>query len=248
MDIKEKVIKATQHLVLISPDSKKVKFVGSGCIIKYRSKLFLVTVEHVTNIEGLATCIETGYVIPDIGSKLYSVGGMMLIKSLSASNQDELKELLKIIDDPNKFNKIKNLDIAYVELKEIIDIYQKHIDFDTFAVNEGKKIIVETDLCGELDINDTYYYFGRIHKKSKGQFLVSQEKLVTNLKFKCEQGNYRIFSLPESIKNASEFEGMRGSPIMNSKGNIVAFLAYCYEGYPYIFGFSLKLLKSMLDI
>jgi hypothetical protein len=248
MDIREKIIRATQHLVLINPKSRIPEYVGSGCIINYQSKLYLITVEHVTNVKGLGTCIETGYTIPEVGSKLYSVGGMMLCKSGSINNTNDFQKLLEILDDKNKFDELKNLDIAYVELKEKFDIYQKQIDFENYTIKESKKIIIETNLSKTPNINETYYCFGRIHSNLNGKFLISQEKLVANLKFKCEEGNYRVFSLSQPIIKANEFEGMSGAPVMDSKGNIVAFIAHGFEGSPDIYCFSTTILKSMLEI
>ena len=60
MDILNLIAKASQHIIMCRPSDMEPQRFGSGCIIQYKGRRFLLSVAHVTDIDDLATCIETG--------------------------------------------------------------------------------------------------------------------------------------------------------------------------------------------
>lgn len=73
-----------------------------------------------------------------------------------------------------------------------------------------------------------------------------------NLKYKGEDDDYYIFSLPNNNYEHSNFQGTSGAPILDSNGKLVSLVA-C--GGPskdsnewIIYGFNLAKYKAMIDI
>lgn len=241
------IVKATQHIVAvdkeIEPDS-----IGSGCIIQYRDRLFLISVAHVADEKGIQACIVTGQPPKDGKTPLYSVGAMTFIDEFKIKNLDELKkdkDLTKI-----DLEKIETLDITFVELKEPIDILQNEINFgEPFPiVTAGQKIILDNPPMNHVPHADEEYAFaGRIRGHLKENQLVSTEKFVPMLAYGGEEGRYYKFALPHIITDVKDYKGTSGAPIFDSQGNLVALVAHCFKGEPFIYGFKASVLKQFLD-
>src|SRR5690554_4018982 len=141
------IVKATQHLIVVDSKNTEPHSIGSGCIVKYQNKVYLISVAHVADKNGYSTCIVTNQPQVDSKTPLYSVGSMTFLDEYNVINPNDLKNI-KALDDID-LKKNETLDITFVELKESIQIFQKEIDFggDYGIVTEGEKIMLnEPDL------------------------------------------------------------------------------------------------------
>ena len=241
------IVKATQHIITIDKDIEPDS-VGSGCIILYREKLFLISVAHVADKAGIQVSLVVGVPPQDGKSQLYAVGAMTFIDEFKVNNLDDLKgdkDLSKI-----DLEKVETLDITFVELKEPILLMQNEIDFGSPfpVVTSGEKIIVPNpSLTITPSPDEEYAFFGRIKPELKGDKLFTIEKFVPMLTYVGEEGRYYKFSLPEIITDIKDYKGTSGAPIFDTQGNLVALVAYCFLRQPFIYGFKASILKEFLD-
>ena len=54
------VVKSTQQIILIDPETPIPTMGGSGCLINYKERLFLVSVLHGMNKVGKQAALDTG--------------------------------------------------------------------------------------------------------------------------------------------------------------------------------------------
>ena len=232
------VVKATQHIVMIDPVTKLPSSGGSGCLIIYHDRLFLISVQHVTDKVEKAACIDLGTDKSD-GSDLYSLGSMNFIKQFEFSEFNaSTPELIEL--DP--------LDITYVEINGNIEVFQKEKKFDRYTITEDNKRLLYTELTDTPNKEERYSFFGRIRGKLKGSILEQQEKLILGIHYDRKIGYFERFILPETMIDPFGYKGTSGAPIISETGAVVAFVASGKRGTKYLYGFSAVNLKTFLDI
>ena len=123
MDIINLIGKSSHHVLVVDPgEGKAPSSFGSGCIVKYKGRYYVLSVAHVTNIEGKIACLETNQETEGLQSKLYHVGNLCYFDSYRApENIDELE--IKAFEDLNlTFDEM--LDVTFCELKEEVQFLQ----------------------------------------------------------------------------------------------------------------------------
>ena len=139
IDIINLIAKASQHIIICRPTNMEPQGFGSGCIIQYKESRFLLLVAHVTDYDGLATCIETGLPAKDLQTPLYSVGSMCYFDTYTVSQH--IKEIeIKKFEDLN-LNFDETLDLTFCELKEEFPLLQPEWDFGPYQIESGPKFI-----------------------------------------------------------------------------------------------------------
>ena len=170
------VTAASQQIVIVEPDTIQPVAFGSGCIVYYKDRTFLLSVAHVTNIGGYGACIETNLPPQEGKSEIYSVGSMCYFDQFKLP-RDFSQLDIKGFEDLGVFFD-KTLDITFCEIKENITILQPEIDFGAYKVNKGSKIILYLDDAIEPETGKHYGLFGKIRQKISRYDLIQP----TNLK------------------------------------------------------------------
>jgi len=237
-DLANHVVKTTQHLVLIDPNTKMPFSGGSGCLIIYKERLFLVSVQHVTDKIGKETCIDLGKTKDD-GTDLYNVGAMNYVDQYRIEGLDTV--------DPELIE-LKPLDLTYVEIKGDLEVFQKERQFGEYKITAGNKQMHYAETPEIPNKNECYSFFGRIRGKLNGNILEQQEKLVFCIKYDCKIENFERFLLHENITDPFDYKGTSGAPIISETGEIVAFVSKGIRGTNHLYGFSSAELKKFLDI
>ncbi|OXB03339.1 hypothetical protein B0A81_18585 [Flavobacterium plurextorum] len=151
-ELADYVVKATQHVVMLDPDTLMPGAPGSGCAIKYRERLFFISVRHVTDRIGLQTAIDKGTGTQN-GTNVFVIPELNYIDTVELLEGTEEEDL----------NTITPLDICYAEIKEDFEIFQKEIVFnEKIRVEAGNKIIPFTNLDFKPTKGEKYSLYGRI--------------------------------------------------------------------------------------
>lgn len=245
MNILNLLAKSSLHLIVVKPDNIEPVGFGSGCIVKYKSRYFLLSVAHVTDLEGLATCIETNLPTEGRGSQLYSVGAMSyydeykLLPSVDVSTIKTIEELLDVNG--------KTLDITFCEIKEQVELLQPEWDFGGFKIEKGEKVLLNLEEAGEPENGKLFGLCGRIRQDVTGAYIKSQPTLKLGLEYKGIRGREHVFLTPEIIKDADDYRGCSGAPILDEDGKLVALASRILKGSRLLYGFSIDECKRLLD-
>jgi hypothetical protein len=156
------MVQASIHVLIADKKHPKPVGFGSGCIIEHRDRFFLVSVRHVTELGDLTTFLETNLPPDERGTPIQPIGGLCYFDLFKVTNTTNIKEFEDLLQNG------KRLDITFAEIKHNIELIQPEIDFGAFKVNEGHKIILNTNEIATPNKEETYGFFGRIKQKYEG--------------------------------------------------------------------------------
>lgn len=232
------VVKSTQQIILIDPETPIPTMGGSGCLINYKERLFLVSVLHGMNKVGKQAALDTG-----TGNE--NETNFILLPALNFLNQKDM-EGIGILEP--LLQKIQPLDICYTEIKDSIDIRQKLKQFGEIVVHPDSKRIVYSNLDYEPTSSEEYCFLGRIKNKSEGHSLQQTDKLVAGIKYEDKIGPFERFILDKDMVNELDYQETIGAPVFSETGELVALVVHGYLGENHLLGFSVRELKKFLDL
>lgn len=243
MDILELLITSSHHVILHDKYLNPVGF-GSGCIVFYKNRYFLLSVAHVTDYKEVSVMIETNRPQSEKGTPLYCVGSLCYfdLHKINPKNVNLItsaQDLLKDFDE--------TLDITFCEFKNDVELFQPEQKYRDRIVPAGVKTFLNLEEAGKPDKEHLYGLAGRIKQDFKNGVLYSTPTLKLDLKYKATIGNYHIFTVPEIIADKSNYEGCSGAPILDDEGKLVGLAAEVREGSKILRAFSIDVCKELLD-
>jgi len=247
MDIINLIGKSSHHILAVDPgEGKEPESWGSGCIVKYKNRLFVLSVAHVTDIDGKIVCLETNQQTEGLQSKLYHVGSLCYFDTYKVP--DNVHELeIKAFEDLNlTFD--ETLDITFCELKENIEFLQPEWDFGAYKVDAGVKVCLNLETAGEPNEKSQYGFCGRVRPEFNGVVSKTEVTIKLDLEYKGTHGRFHIFHAPETIKDENDYKGCSGAPVLEETGKLVGLASSIIPGTKTIFAFSIKECKRLLDI
>ena len=238
--------KSTLHLLMVEPKSVKPEAFGSGCLVQYQNRVFLLSVAHVTDLSGLQTCIETNQPPVNQTSPLYCVGAMSyfdeytLSKGVKPEHIRSVEELLA--------NREGTLDVTFCEIKENIDLLQPGWDFGGVKIDAGRKVMLNLAEAGKPSRDKTYNLCGRVRQEIKGRTIESEPVFKLGLKYKGTQGRFHRFVVPKLITNVDDYHGCSGAPIFDEDGMLVGLASAVKPGTQLLYAFSIEECRRLLDV
>ncbi len=246
MDIINLIAKSSLQLMMVKPGTNVPTAFGSGCIVRYKERWFLLSVAHVTDIDGLATCIETNQQSVDLQTPVYSVGAMCYFDQYKIPKSKKIEEIKGLEDLLVNYN--ETLDITFCEIKENITLLQPEWDFGTYKIEKGEKVFLNLEEAGLPEIGKLYGLCGRVRQNLNGIQLQVQPTMKLDLQFKGTKGRFHYFIAPELITDVDDYRGCSGAPILDEDGKLVALTSSVMKNTKVIFGFSIEECKRLLDL
>jgi hypothetical protein len=141
----------------------------------------------------------------------------------------------------------ERLDISFCEIKCEMKFLQPAWDFGAFKIDAGEKICLNLDLADRPDKGKKFGFCGRIKQKPDGHIIQSTPIFKWDMEYVSDKGTFHRFILPELIKDADDYRGSSGAPILDEEGKLVALAAKVWEGTKLIYGFSIDECEKLLD-
>lgn len=219
---------------------------ASGCIVKYKGVKFILTVSHATLEEG-RWGIQLEY---DVGRKAikyycpifnFIAKGGINVESLT--NNPEL-DLTDLISNP------ETIDLSYARIPDEIVAFDEYIDTYEMVKYFAPKIEIESSLDLRPTVDHKYSFYGHIRTvvDKQNKRILLTPKLILNMEYVCEYGDFYRFKLPEIIKDPADYQGCSGAPIIDEDGNLVSLVTSCYRNTNVLLGINLHEYKVALDI
>lgn len=243
-EIIDMMARSSLHVVMLGSD-KMPRGYGSGCIVKYRMRNYLLSVAHVTDVANLSVCIETNEALVNNNSPLYCVGAMSYFDQYQID-----PELLKrglSIEDVLQRAQGKTLDITFCNINEELKLVQKEWDFGSFKIEEGEKIYLDLDQAVQPEKGKLYGFFGRVKQGLSGMVLRMQVTAKINLEYSGDQKEFHKFLVPELITDEEDYQGCSGAPILDEDGKLVGLAQSIFTGTKVVMAFSIKKCKELMD-
>lgn len=246
MDIINLIAKSSQHIIMCRPSDMEPMGFGSGCIVQYNNKKYLLSVAHVTDIDNYGACVETGLPPKDLQTPLYSVGSLCYFDSYKVSSNLSQIEIEKIEDLGLEFD--ETLDITFCEIKEDFPIIQPEWEFGAYKIESGPKCYLNLNEAGKPEKDKLFGFCGRIRHDFKGIKMTSKPTLKLDLIYSGSFGRFHLFKTPETISDADDYRGCSGAPILDETGKLVGLAQSVIEGTNSVFAFSIEECLKLLDL
>jgi len=242
----------------LEKESLKPIGLASGCIVKYKGFLWLLTVFHAVKQGDWA--LEIRYEPYKQKMKcLYplSHSSFSFLKEISLNN--ELRKILEERDTVSfkkHIDKSVFLDFAFrrfknSELDKLPPYYQEILLDDTIRYEEKKRIF-DTNLDNRPQKGKKYGFAGFTMPEFDGYHLIQNLTIETNLlfeeEFKEEDGSFYLFKLHNKEHPGHEFyKGCSGAPIIDEDGNLVSLVVGGNKKENCIYGINLAKYKVAMD-
>jgi hypothetical protein len=202
---------------------------ASGCLIDYSGKRMILTVAHATDNDknwGIEVRAHE-----NIATQVYLVGAMMFLTRRDVLN-----------------GTTEEIDFSYATVPNDLQPYHHELDGSQKIIRHVPKVIQVIDFAVRPDADKKYGFFGGTNYTTEGLLLKSEGRLVIDLKFVGEEGDYYIFLLPVKHPGHRYFRGTSGAPILDSDGKVIALVCGGCEKKHLIYGIALHPYKSALDV
>lgn len=247
MIVDELIVKSSIQIYQADKTILKPEGFGTGFIAKYLGYRFLISVSHVTNDNGLITFLETNLPPENNRTPLITIGGLIYYDLLKISEGMDLKDFVNLIE-----NNGERIDITFAKLNNQFELRQPELDFGSFKIDEGEKVMLDLDYATIPDKLKTYGFYGKVRPDFSGIYIKMTPTLKNGLKFHRTNGYFHKFLAPEIIKDKDDYRGCSGAPILDSDGRIVAVACKVVQNTKIVYGFSIqecmKLIKMTSEI
>ena len=222
---------ATINLIQLDDEMRPIGY-ASGCIIRYRNALFVLTVAHATGNAG-NWAIEIDFDIQMQKSRLYQIGQMGFVSVVRLKGGKA---------------KVRSIDFSYKLLTcEIYPRYQILSQQGTIDHDEPKHIL-ESDLATQPNIGEEYGFWGCTRQNYNFFNLRVVPKLETAMQFQEIRDNLLFFKTANPYKTFKDYQGCSGAPILDSSGRLVSLVVEGDKKKTGILGLPLYSLRPILDV
>lgn len=273
-EFRQFLVQATQHITIFDRATHEPISFGSGCLFKYQNQTWLATVAHVTDIQSGIVTFDSGEYNSN-GERIYLPASgntnALTLKVDQNDPQSAINEAILIASDPARRNTILRtgehsagqVDITFFPFSDNQTIKQNALSVRGTQIPETQKIVIHSSLDSLPQSSELFGFFGRIKIKvdSSQRSIQAQIQLQDDLHFvetaegtirddsgKWYRGRYHKFRMNEPIRDHDDFRGTSGAPIIDSNGNLVAFVAFGNLGEPFIYGVPLNILRTLIDV
>lgn len=242
----ELAIRASLQLVILDEKSAPAGF-GSGFIILYKGRHFLLSVAHVTDMGPYRIGIEVGLPTDEKGVVLKPISGFYHFNSFKIGNPQLIKEVEDL------FKNGERLDVSFAEVTPDFPLVQRKLDFGAFVVEEGGKAILEIEDVVEPQKGNKYCFFGLVKHKPTGvvEANLPQIKMENTLKYGLDylssNKQFHRFLAREIIKDADDYRGCSGAPILDENGCVVAIACAVRPNSQIVYGFPIAWCLELID-
>ncbi len=238
----ELMVRASIQILMADKENPKPEAFGSGCILEHRKRFFLISVRHVTDYDDLTTFLETNLPPDEKGAWIKPIGGLCYFDLFQVSDATSINEFEDLLQNG------QTLDVTFAEIKENMELIQNEIDFGAFKVSAGHKVILDSRDIDLPSKEENYGFHGRVKHQYEGFYLKMENTVKYNLKYHRTDKHFHIFLAPEIIKDAIDYQGCSGAPIIDSQGKLVALACKVRIPSKMIYGFSIQECIRLLDV
>lgn len=219
------------QLVKRSADGDPCGF-GSGCLLDYKDRRFLITVFHVAQ-KSSSWCVR--------------------VKFHEDKEQTEVLFLnqFNYLGDFNKDKtKIVDVEFSFHPVRPDFKCYFENRDWRGEKEESREAPVLHSELVEEPNILTSYGFSGNI----RPDLLPDQNAIVTDhhiyhgLKYDRTENNMHYFKMPEEHPGHDYFEGCSGAPIIGEDGKVVSLVSGGLIESNEIFGCNLAKCIRTLDL
>lgn len=244
------IIRSTVHLIAYNQRREPISC-GSGVLISYKERVFIISCEHVIPHDSYGVMIEDNKTNWETLSSInFSCPPFIFydIAKIVDRSSDNLEQAA-----PKK----DTLDFAFTELTGFQGILQQSHKIPLSGEGDSLTYLdIEGGYKNILDISPTYTpsydskfaLSGRINQSFNGARLRSEIKIEGNMKFISSGRFYETYSVDKIIKKKKEYAGCSGGPIIDDEGNLAGIFTNAMIGEKRLYVFPVRHIAFGLDL
>lgn len=202
---------------------------ASGCLVDYRGKRFLLSVQHAVTMQSKDWIVDLGYSSKH-GTAFYKPNSFNYIAEFRRG-----KSLLREID------------FCYTEVpSDLTGVYQYATPRGIF--DERPRHIFQADLTDIPVTTQIYAFSGEVKPEQHGpQAMAFEKQVYPGLRYLYTEGEFHVFQLPVKHPGHEYFRGCSGAPIVDMNRKVVALVCDGDADKGIIRGVSLARYKFAFD-
>lgn len=203
--------------------------IGSGTLLDYRGRRFLLTVQHNVPLGSSDWILDLGK-RSDKGTEIYKP-----------------KYFLYVCEYTRSTGEARAIDFCFSELPtDLNSIYQQRTPW--VSGEERHRHVFKSDLTTVPSIEQIYAFAGQIQPESHSPRSYAMTTAVyPGLKYLRTDSEMHVFKLPVSHPGDEHFRGCSGAPIVDMKRQVVALVCGGEEADGIVYGVSVARYKFALD-
>ena len=207
---------------------------ASGCLLRYKEKLFLLSVAHATRTGRWA--LELSIDNSGEGTRLYQFGTVNLLAS------------------GNLFSgRFQEVDFSYVEIHDqLVGDLAPYLllpdENDPSVIMHIPRSELKSDLSTIPNFDNTFGFCGLVRNFEKNGILRADIRLETDLKYIGNFDDMYMFRLNTEYNDSDDYRGCSGAPILDQDGGLISLIVSGLKEKNAILGIALRHYKSVLDI
>lgn len=201
---------------------------ASGCLIDFRGRRFLLSVQHAVARHSKNWVVILGQSLT--GSEYYKPSSFNYVAELTRGQQN-----------------VRDIDFCYAEVPlDLTGVYQYVTARGIF--DERPRHIFQTNLDDLPTKDEIYAFSGEIKPEQHSPDVLAFEKHVyPGLRYDRTEGEFHIFKLPVEHPGHDHFHGCSGAPIVDRNRKLVALVCRGDEDDGTILGVSLARYRFAFD-
>lgn len=219
----------TSHPMRRYDENEQPTGIGSSALIDYRGRRFLLTAQHLVELDSRNWVLDLGYE-PGKGTAYYRPTCFYYLFEYTRSTGD-----------------IREIDFCFSEVaKDLNTTYQHRTPLS--AGEERPRHVFKTNLNSKPISEQIYAFPGEVKPEQHSPNLFATEMIVyPGLKYERTENEMHYFKLPEAHPGHDQFKGCSGAPIVDMNNEIVALVCSGSKDDDTIQAVSLSRYKSALD-
>jgi len=177
---------------------------ASACLIDYKRRRFLLSVQHAVDMGSKDWIIDLGY-DPAKGTEFYRPRSFNYVKEMTRGS-----------------GVIRDIDFCYTEVpNDLVSIHQ-HVTPRAIS-DERPRHVFDTDLTASPDRGQVFAFAGQVKPEYHSpSTVVTEMNVFPGLRYLRTEGEFHIFQLPVPHPGHQQFRGCSGAPIVDMNKSVVA--------------------------
>lgn len=226
---------------------------GSGFIVEVSGNRFFVTADHTIHLDDYGGKVEqrtwneyrisvfNNYTKPDnfLSTLVTPLGGFYYMEKLNLNRPKDIPAPIDLT-----VCKMKSSHFEYPFLTDCVNF----ANGERIKKGEAKFVIKEESFC-EPNHEHKYYIYGKIHTNLIDNIRLDYKNtLKESLTFNSKAGDFLLFNTIDEIDNKNEWEGLSGSPVLNTTGECVGVLCDVLEKSRSIWVMPISTVRMFIDV
>lgn len=211
---------------------------ASGCLIRYKGKLFIISIAHSSIAES-----TWNIGVNDVEVKNGEFGTTFQPVDMQSLSQFQL------IPDSNDFTEPKIVDFTY---KKLPDHFKSNHCIGIVNHNQliqSDRTIFNLNLDHEPTMSGKYGFYGKVKFQGvTGRYMNFEHRLESDLEYVGKEDDFFAFKLPHKYGSHNKYIGCSGAPIIDTNNNVVALVSYGLRSTNCIYGIDIRKYRAALEI